>query len=159
MKDKESRQRIIRHLVERNRISSQEELVGLLRDEGINVTQATLSRDLKDLRIAKIHSENGGYVYALPRGPQVLRALPNQSDHSLAGIESVEFSGNFCVIQTRPGYASMIASFIDMNMGHEIMGTIAGDDTILIILREGTDSAYMLGLLESLLPGVSGKLR
>jgi len=159
MKDKETRQRIIRRLVERKRIASQEELSSLLRAEGIETTQATLSRDLKDLRIAKIHDDAGGYVYALPRISQPARINSSQSEHTLSGIDSVEFSGNFCVLLTRPGFASMVASFIDMNLGHEIMGSIAGDDTILVILRQHAQPDVFLTGLENLIPGISDKVR
>ena len=96
------------------------------------VTQATLSRDMKELRIVKKHDENNLYVYALP---DETSSTVSETDDSR--ILSIEFSGNLAVLKTRPGYAMAIAFEIDKYSPREIAGTIAGDDTILIIPREG----------------------
>ena len=82
--------------------------------------------------IVKVHDESGNYVYRLPDYPTF-----TQPAKPVSGHPNIEFSGNLAVIKTRPGYAMGIASDIDTHASHEILGTIAGDDTILIIPREG----------------------
>ena len=134
MKGKTERQRIIREVIEENRIASQEELAAILEKKGLDVAQATLSRDIKELKISKLHDETG-YYYSLsrPSSPRSLETTINSSE----SIESIEFSGPFAVIKTRPGHANMVAVIIDSGSLKEIAGTIAGDDTILVVTREG----------------------
>ncbi|MDR4000962.1 MAG: arginine repressor, partial [Hallella sp.] len=113
-----------------------------LRKEGFTLTQATLSRDLKQLKVAKAASMNGKYVYVLPNETMYRRShKPLSAGEMLSnpGFLSINFSGNLGVIKTRPGYASSIAYNIDNSNVPEILGTIAGDDTIIIVLREGVD--------------------
>ena len=114
----------------------------MLRKEGFTLTQATLSRDLKQLKVAKAASMNGKYVYVLPNETMYRRShKPLSAGEMLSnpGFLSINFSGNLGVIKTRPGYASSIAYNIDNSNVPEILGTIAGDDTIIIVLREGVD--------------------
>ena len=134
MKGKTERQRIIREVIEENRIASQEEMAAILEKKGLDVAQATLSRDIKELKISKLHDETG-YYYSLsrPSSPRSLETTINSSE----SIESIEFSGPFAVIKTRPGHANMVAVIIDSGSLKEIAGTIAGDDTILVVTREG----------------------
>jgi len=133
MNIKEQRLDTIRNILQTETIRSQEELLNSLLTRGITVTQATLSRDIKHMGIIKMHDGNGLYIYTLPD------AKPSSENANL--IESpgldIEFSGNLAVLKTRPGYAMAIASDIDNQAPHEILGTVAGDDTILIIPREG----------------------
>ena len=117
-----------------------EELLAELEKEGFQLTQATLSRDLKQLKVAKAASMNGNYVYVLPNNTMYKRMTDPQSASEMlrhTGFLSIEFSGNIAVIKTRPGYASSLAYDIDNNHFHEIIGTIAGDDTIMLVMREG----------------------
>lgn len=120
-------------LIGNESINNQEQLSKRLSEMGFAVTQATLSRDIKQLKVIKVHDVNGMYVYRLPDKP-TLQVAKNSapSIHS-----NIEFSGNLAVIKTRPGYAMGIASDIDTHAPKEILGTIAGDDTILVIPREG----------------------
>lgn len=113
-------------------ISSQEELLKRLNQEGFSVTQATLSRDIRSLKVIKVHGANGSYAYKLP-SPQA----PDMTKDEALRPGRIEFSGNLAVIKTRPGYAMGLASDIDDQAPREILGTIAGDDTILVIPREG----------------------
>jgi len=129
---KEQRLRIITHILENEVIRNQDDLVKSLADKGIIVTQATLSRDMKALKIVKKHDANDFYVYALPESTSSTVAAKSGSD-----IQTLEFSGNLAIIKTRPGYAMAIAWEIDKTNLPEIAGTIAGDDTILVIPREG----------------------
>ena len=142
MKIKGQRLDTIKMLLSSNEIGSQDELLKELRKEGFVVTQATLSRDLKQLKVAKAASMNGHYVYVLPNETMYKRVhTPLSATEMMAvpGFQSINFSGNLGVIRTRPGYASSIAYNIDNSEIPEILGTIAGDDTIFIVIREGTD--------------------
>jgi transcriptional regulator of arginine metabolism len=129
---KEKRQRTISQIINYEIIRNQEELVKSLADKGIFITQATLSRDMKALRIVKKHDKDNRYVYALPDETTSTGQETVDSE-----TLSVEFSGNLAVVKTRPGYAMAVAFEIDKHNPREIAGTIAGDDTILIIPREG----------------------
>ena len=148
MKGKLERQRIIREVVKAGHIASQEELASVLAERGVDVAQATLSRDIKELRMSKLHDENG-YYYSLPRQEAYTdpaAAAGNAPD----SILSIEFSGPFAVIKTLPGHADMVALVIDNNQVAASAGTIAGDDTIFIVLREGfvrEDLLHSLGKL------------
>ncbi|MDR1602857.1 MAG: ArgR family transcriptional regulator [Tannerella sp.] len=130
MNAKERRLQIICNIVREEIIRSQDDLLRSLCDKGFNVTQATLSRDTKHLKIIKRHDANGLYVYTLPE------ANPAANETTAPKPLRIEFSGSLAVIKTRPGYAMGIASDIDAHALDEILGTIAGDDTILIIPRE-----------------------
>ena len=142
MKTKDRRLEAIKMIISGKEVGSQEEVLNELRKEGFTLTQATLSRDLKQLKVAKAASMNGKYVYVLPNETMYRRShKPLSAGEMLSnpGILSINFSGNLGVIKTRPGYASSIAYNIDNSNVPEILGTIAGDDTIIIVLREGVD--------------------
>ena len=134
MKSKVERHRIIRKVVGEGKIASQEELAAILESNGIQVAQATLSRDIRDLGITKFH-DGEGYYYSLPlSSAQHQRvAMPGLS----SSVVSLEFSGQLAVIKTMPGHANMVAAVIDGGALAEVAGTIAGDDTILLAVREG----------------------
>ena len=127
---KEQRLQAIRDIISVGTIRSQEELLRALSAKGYKITQATLSRDMKRLKIIKKHDVNNLYLYILPGADT---KIPSPEGTEL----KIEFSGALAVIKTRPGYAMGIASDIDRNGLNEIVGTIAGDDTILVIPREG----------------------
>jgi len=141
MKVKSDRLMTLRMLISSRELGSQEEVLSALREEGYTLTQATLSRDLKQLKVAKAASMNGKYVYVLPNETMYKR-IPTPGTVSemsrVQGFMSINFSGNLGVIKTRPGYASAIAYDIDAAHFDEILGTIAGDDTIIVVLKEGT---------------------
>ena len=142
MKTKDRRLEAIKMIISGKEVGSQEEVLNELRKEGFTLTQATLSRDLKQLKVAKEASRNGKYVYVLPNETMYRRShKPLSAGEMLSnpGFLSINFSGNLGVIKTRPGYASSIAYNIDNSNVPEILGTIAGDDTIIIVLREGVD--------------------
>jgi transcriptional regulator of arginine metabolism len=155
MKSRTQRLLAIRKLIENQKISSQEELVSKLSKKGFSLTQATLSRDLKYLRAAKIADAARGYIYFLPsRETEQVNLLSDES-FPLNGFVSIEFAWHLGVIRTLPGYAPSIASAID-NMGNwQIIGTIAGDDTILLIPREGTTKEEVKNILSRLIPEVT----
>ena len=133
MSAKKQRLSVIENILHSEVIRSQDDLQKSLTDRGFEVTQATLSRDIRRLKIIKTIDSEGGYRYLLPEmAANEPRLPPLPFDE-----ETVEFSGNLAVIKTRPGYAMGIASDIDKHAPTEILGTIAGDDTILVIPREG----------------------
>jgi transcriptional regulator of arginine metabolism len=142
MKNRKRRVELIVDLIKNNCIGSQEELSKMLSDNGYNVTQATLSRDLKLLKTTKVPTDRGTYMYILPDSNTIKDKLLasgqlNMNSSYQSGFISLEFSGNIAVIKTRNGYASGLAYDIDMSRAPEILGTIAGTDTIFAVMREG----------------------
>ena len=137
MKTKNNRLETMRMIISSRQMGSQEELLNALQQEGFKLTQATLSRDLKQLKVAKASTLRGDYVYVLPNDTMYKRvSTPNSIREMMKvpGFVSITFSGNMGVIKTRPGYASSIAWNIDNSDIPEILGTIAGDDTIFIVI-------------------------
>ena len=141
----------IRKIIRAEYISSQDELIARLEECGITVTQSTLSRDLKFMHVAKVPHKEKGYIYVLPNSLHSdLAVSTNISDN----ITDIAFSGNLCVISTKPGYASAISVPIDSRGIREVLGTIAGDNTILLVLREGFDMDMLMGQLYELFPSL-----
>ena len=142
MKNKRERLGIISEILRMQVIGSQEELLDILRAKGYDVTQATLSRDLKVLKVAKTPLSNGAYKYVLPPQIKPISDELNANNFTSHGaVLNLEFSGQLAVLKTKPGYASAIAWDIDNRSNDEVLGTIAGDDTILLIPREGVTRA------------------
>lgn len=133
MSTKKERLDAICRIIQTKTVSNQEELLKQLELSGFLVTQATLSRDIKQLKLSRVHDGNGNYAYRV--SDHLVSMQPVKEQEPLH--PNIEFSGNLAVVKTRPGYAMGIASDIDAHTPHEIIGTIAGDDTILIIPREG----------------------
>lgn len=137
MKNKKARLQIIRDLIAHNSVGSQDDLSRLLKAQGVEVTQATLSRDLKTLRITKVANEAGNYIYVVADINSLQDSPRTGSAAASRGVISIDFAGNFAVIKTRNGYASGLAYDIDMAKLTEILGTIAGANTVFAVLREG----------------------
>jgi len=149
MKNKRSRLQVITEILRSSVVGSQEELLAILADRNLNVTQATLSRDLKVLKVSKTPLANGTYKYILPQVTKTVSPTGNLSTFTSHGaVISIEFSGHLAVMKTKPGYASAIAWDIDNKGASEILGTIAGDDTILVIPREGVSREAILQLMD-----------
>ena len=126
-------------LISSKELSSQEELLRALKKEGIKITQGTLSRDLKQLKVAKAASMNGNYIYVLPNETMYRRvASPRTAREMLqtSGFLAINFSGNMGVINGKI---------------EDILGTIAGDDTIFIVVKEGCDRDNVLRSLNETL--------
>ena len=157
MRVKSSRMEILKMLISSKEMGSQEELLNALSKEGYNITQATLSRDLKQLKVAKAASMNGKYVYVLPNETMYKRVSKVASIKEMmqsTGFRSINFSGNMGVIKTRPGYASSIAYNIDSSDLPQILGTIAGDDTIFIVKGVGGSNEEVVEGLRHILPNI-----
>ena len=131
---KSARHNLILEIIELKDIETQEELAEELKNHGVKVTQATVSRDIKELRLLKVLSENGGYKYAT-----VERAEKGMSDRFIRilaeSVVSMECVSNMMVIKTLSASANAAAEAIDSMKWSEVLGTIAGDNTILIIGR------------------------
>ena len=158
MKSKNSRLDSIKMIISSKEVGSQEELLKELTAEGFKLTQATLSRDLKQLKVAKAASMNGNYVYVLPNNTMYKRMTePHPASDLLrnTGFKSIEFSANIAVIKTRPGYASSLAYDIDNASLHEIIGTIAGDDTIMMVVSEGCSRTDVKQALAHIIPDIN----
>lgn len=144
---KAQRQRRIVQLLRRQPVSSQEELARLLRKHGEQVTQATLSRDLEELGAIRMR-ENGRVVYRLPDEP------PGGEDwlqHMLMEFMlEVSSSGNLVVIKTPPGGANAVARALDNTGVKDVIGTVAGDDTIMVVCREGVKGQTVARRLRTL---------
>lgn len=141
MKNKKERLKLIVNLVKKNCIGSQNELAEMLEMNGCKVTQATLSRDLKAMKITKVATNDGGYMYIIPDNNELQDRLLMSGRNSMTvqqqvGFISITFSGNIAVIKTRNGYAAGLAYDIDMSRSDVVIGTIAGADTVFAILRE-----------------------
>lgn len=148
----------IEKIISKDSISSQEELLKRLKSRGFNCTQATLSRDLRQMGVGRIPDGAGGYKYSLPQVSQNNRA-EGLYITILPVITDIVEAKQMLVVKTLPGNASNTASFIDSAGRYEIAGTIAGDDTILVIPRNGVTIKQVHTGLEIILPGLHDKLR
>ncbi|MBD5311193.1 MAG: arginine repressor [Bacteroides sp.] len=157
MKKRKERVEMIINLITNQCIGSQEELARLLATHGYHVTQATLSRDLRQLRTSKIPTEKGTYMYVLPddhlddHQPAGRMSFKGLYDGSVSSV-TVTCSGNMLVIKTRNGYAPGLAYDIDLARCPEILGTIPGADTIFAVLREGTERNRIKEILGRFMP-------
>ena len=140
MRNKTKRLLTIRKLIESELISSQEELLFRLKEMNVEATQSTLSRDLKFMKVAKIPHKEKGYIYVIPESIQNEQREDKVSAIITDTILSIDFSGNMAVIKTLPGYANAVTVLIDSENYFEILGTIAGDDTLLIITKNDSDA-------------------
>lgn len=157
MRVKKDRLETLRMIISSREMGSQEELLAALQQEGFKLTQATLSRDLKQLKVAKAASMGGNYVYVLPNVAMYKRiSSPAQVKEMMRvpGFISINFSGNMGVIKTRPGYASSIAYNIDNSDIPYILGTIAGDDTIFIVISEHATEHDVVTALSKVVPNM-----
>lgn len=140
---KSKRQKKILELIQQRVISTQDELVEVLFQEGLNVTQATVSRDIKELGLIKVLVGNETYKYALPLEQA---NIPESRLRFILQefVISWQDSENLIVIKTPPGNAHAVASVLDNAQWDEVIGTIAGDDTILLIIKNREDVTKVL---------------
>lgn len=157
MKNRKKRVEVIVDIINRQCVGSQEELAQLLKEAGYEVTQATLSRDLKMLKTTKVPTDRGSYMYMLPdtnviKDKLLASGQTDLTNNHQSGFVSLTFSNNIAVIKTRNGYAPGIAYDIDISNVKEIIGTIPGTDTILAVLAEGVDHETAREVLSRFLP-------
>lgn len=155
MAKKNTRLEIIKLIVSSQELSKQDELMRELAKAGYPTTQATLSRDLHQLRIAKGHNEQGNQVYMLPEQRRYQRVSDTHvtvQKLNRLGALSVRFSGNMAVLRTPPGHAAHVAYDIDNAQIPEILGTVAGDDTIFMVIAEDAERPSLLNRLAEVVP-------
>ncbi len=140
---KYTRQSKILELISKREVETQEELAEGLKAMGIDVTQATISRDIKELRLVKVMSKNGKYKYATIGQSQegITDRLYKIFENSVVSIDNAM---NIVVIKTIPGAAQICASAIDYMGVDEIVGTLAGDDTVFVAIRSLESVEYVL---------------
>ncbi len=148
---KTQRQHLVARLIESQFVANQQALVDLLADEGVLATQATVSRDLEDLGAIKVRMPGGESAYAIPALPKEQRA-PEDHLRRVFGdwVVEVATSDNLVVIRTPPGSAHVVASALDRSGLAGILGTVAGDDTILIVVAAEVGGATIAAQLSDL---------
>jgi transcriptional regulator of arginine metabolism len=155
MKERLARLKAVRKLIKTYRIESQETLLGHLEKEGFLVTQATLSRDLKLLKVGKISDGHNGYVYSLPEDDERQETERTYIHDFLRGYISIDWSGNLVVIKTYSGHSDSVALAVD-NLGlDDVIGTISGrDNTVFVALREGVTGEEFLSHMKESIPEI-----
>lgn len=136
MTSRPDRLKIIERIIEESAITSQEQLLRLLKENMVNVTQATLSRDLKMLKVGKVSDGSKGYIYTLPSVLNLKESEQQYINDFKRGFLSIAFSNNICIVKTLPGHANSTAAAVDNLSFNEVLGSIAGDDTIMIVLSD-----------------------
>lgn len=151
MATKRQRQHIIGRLLADHPVSSQARLVELLEHEGLEATQATVSRDLDEMGAVKVRVPGGETVYAVPEIPSE-QHLPEEHLRRVLGewVVEVGHSANIVMMRTPPGSAHVVASALDRTGLASVLGTVAGDDTIMVVASDGVDGAALAGDLKEL---------
>jgi transcriptional regulator of arginine metabolism len=148
---KNQRQHLVAKLLAQHAVTNQEQLVALLGEEGVTATQATVSRDLDDLGAIKVRAGAGEPVYAIPELPKDQRAPEDHLRRALGDwVVEVASSGNMVVLRTPPGTANVVGSALDRSGLPEVLGTVAGDDTLFVVVAEGRTGAEVAAQLREL---------
>lgn len=137
---KEKRQAMILDIIRTQEIETQEQLLEALAQRGIRCTQATISRDIKELRLIKEQNALGGYIYSASRQQQNTDRTRGLQSILREGVISSDWAQNLVVLKTMPALAAAAASTIDGMDWPDMVGTIAGDDTVLVIMRTNADA-------------------
>jgi transcriptional regulator of arginine metabolism len=153
---KNQRQHRITKLLEAEPVTSQAQLVALLAAQGVEATQTTVSRDLDDLGAVKVRLPGGETAYALPELP-VYQIAPEDHLRRVLGewVVEVAHSGNLVVLRTPPGSAHVVGSALDRSGVEEVVGTVAGDDTVLVVAAEDVGGEAMAERLREI-AGIGG---
>ncbi len=141
----------IKEIIQNQVIETQEELAQALAREGIVVTQATVSRDIKDLMLLKIPYKDGHYRYALSNEKPAMLSKNHTAMLFQQSVIKIDSAMNMVVLHTLPGSASAVAFAIDHARGEEVIGTLAGDDTVLMILRTPEDVPGVIKRIQAML--------
>jgi transcriptional regulator of arginine metabolism len=150
---KSTRQRAILSLIANRPVRSQDELAGLLAEQGYETTQATISRDIRELGLVKVPLRDGQGTHFKYVEPSAGQAFTSRLHRIVAElVRSVEGSANLIVLRTSPGSAMMLASAIDEAAWPEIIGTIGGDDTVLTILKDAAQQPVVKQRFNDLMP-------
>ncbi len=147
---KNSRHNRILEIISECNIETQDELIEKLCESGFEVTQATISRDIKQLQLVKIATESGGYKYALPRRDDVTSNVKFKNILCETAV-SVQNAENIVVIKTYPGMANAAAAATEALAGETMLGCIAGDDTIFIVVKTDEDAEKLTNILRAIM--------
>ena len=160
MSTKQQRQQIITRLIAQENVGSQPHLQELLKEQGIEATQATISRDLEELGAVKIRGAGGDSIYAIAEYAPARIAPTDQLRRVMAEwVAEVTSSGNLVVVRTPPGCAHVVASALDRSGLVGLLGTVAGDDTIMCVATEeigGSGLAEQLRTLSGVTDATGG---
>lgn len=148
---KTKRHKKILEIIENQIISTQEDLAEALRRNGFDVTQATVSRDIKELRLIKVASGANAYRYSVPREPGLIPNEDRLRRMMQELVVNIDHSENIVVLRTYPGNAHAIASLLDGAAWEEVIGTVAGDDTILMVVKPLEEVGLLVRKLNSLM--------
>ena len=154
MKERLTRLKTIRKLIKNYRRESQDTLLAYLEKEGYEVTQATLSRDLKLLKVGKVSDGSTGYVYSLTGEEERQESEQIYIQDFLRGYVSIDWSGNIVVIKTYPGHANTVSSALDNLNMDELLGTVAGDNCLFACLRQGVTGNQFMAELKRRIPEI-----
>jgi transcriptional regulator of arginine metabolism len=153
VKERQSRLNAVRKLIKSYPIESQETLLSYLQKEGFDVTQATLSRDLKVLKVGKVSNGSDGYVYSLPTDDELKQEDRRSARVFIRGYISIEWSGNLVVVKTHSGHSDSVAMALDTFALQCVLGTISGrDDTVFAVLKEGITGKDFIQSLKEKIP-------
>lgn len=141
---KSKRQMIIKDIIENDVVETQGDLADKLKEHGLNVTQATVSRDIKEMGLIKVPTGDGRYRYAVPQDSVTEYNFGRLQRLFKEVVTYFDYAENMIVVKTLPGNANAVAIFLDNMRLNEVLGTIAGDDTILIILRDKAKAPEMI---------------
>ncbi|WP_271396572.1 transcriptional regulator AhrC/ArgR [Salinicoccus roseus] len=134
MSNKSIRQIKIREIITKSKVETQEDLVERLNEYNFNVTQATVSRDIKELQLIKVPTPSGAYIYSMPKDRK-FHPLEKLGRYLMDSFVKLDYTENLLVLKTLPGNAQSIGAIIDQLEWEEVVGTICGDDTCLMICR------------------------
>ena len=148
---KSDRKKAILDIVSHYEVDTQETLQALLLERGFSVTQATVSRDVKQLSLVKTMSESGSYKYSLPRADFDSNSRSGLMRFFADAVYAVDRAMNTVVVRCHSGMANAVCARLDSAGYNNIVGTLAGDDTIFVLMRTEEDAIAMLGELEDLL--------
>ena len=153
MKERLARLNAVKNLIKSNRIQSQEALLGHLQKQGFAVTQATLSRDLKILKVGKVSDGRNGYVYSLTSDDDNQETERTYINDFLRGYVSIEWSGSIVVVKTYSGHSDSVAMALDSFNLDNVLGTISGrDNAVFVVLREGIKGEDFMKIMKERIP-------
>lgn len=147
--DKQKRQQILLDIVTKMEVDTQEEIIKALNDQGLNVTQATISRDIKEMGLVKTSGRTKKYKYA--QVSEVHKDSAKLLSLFKAAVVSITRAQNIVVVKTIIGNASAVAASIDAQHIQEVIGTLAGDDTVMVVVKDNADAEYVVNELNRLL--------
>lgn len=149
---KEKRHRKILEIIRSTDVFTQEELQSILEEHGFKVTQATVSRDIRELKLIKVINSDGMYRYSLPESENEIKRLKLKGIFE-GSVESLDYAGNIAVVKCHTGMAQAVCASLDSMKYEQVVGTIAGDDTIFILLKTEKKAVQFVETLKMLIFG------